>query len=438
MSQAASIDMDVIESRRNESADPSAGSRPVEAPPVSEIPGKEVPAKKADEPAPPKRSKAKFVALGLVIVALIGGGTAYLLSRGHESTDDAQVEGHVQSVSARTNGQVISVAVKDNQIVEAGETLLQLDPADYVAKLDVAKADLAAAQVAVTAADAQLALTEKNVDAALRQAKGGVDQAAGGLSGAQASVEQAKSDIVAAESRQQLTGADYKRTSELYSAGAVSKAELDLRKSADDQAVASLAAARSRLDASRATITAGAGGVELAKGRLAGAESGPEQIATAKTAVDAAKARVDQALAAEHIAELNLSYTKVTSPVRGVVSRRSVEVGQVVSPDRALLAIVPLDDVWVVANFKEDQLSDMREGQKATVVIDAFGGKKLHGHVESFSGGTGARFALLPPDNASGNFVKVVQRVPTLVRIDDANGLELRPGLSAAVTVDTK
>jgi len=162
-----------------------------------------------------------------------------------------------------------------------------------------------------------------------------------------------------------------------------------------------------------------------------------EQIASARAALSLAEARAAQMESSLRLAELNLSYATVRASHGGVVSRRSVEEGQVVGPDRSLMAIVPLDDVWVVANFKEDQLADMAPGQPASIHLDTYGQKELRGHVDSLAGGTGARFALLPPDNATGNFVKVVQRVPVLIRIDDARGLELRPGMSADVTVRT-
>jgi len=180
------------------------------------------------------------------------------------------------------------------------------------------------------------------------------------------------------------------------------------------------------------------GSIESAQGRLAAAQTGPDQVAVARAQVDVAKARADQAQAALEQAELNLSYMKVRAPTRGVVSRRSVEPGQLVDPARPLLALTELDDSWVIANFKEDQIGALRVGQPASVVLDAFSGRTLHGHLESFSGGTGSRFALLPPDNASGNFTKVVQRVPILIRIDDkTQDIVLRPGLSAFVTVRT-
>ena len=176
----------------------------------------------------------------------------------------------------------------------------------------------------------------------------------------------------------------------------------------------------------------------LAKGRLSAAQTAAEQVASARAALALAEAKTLQAEAALKLAELNLSYTTVRAPHRGVISRRTVEQGQSVGPERPLLAIVPLDDVWVVANFKEDQLAGMRAGQSTTVRLDTYGRRKFRGHVESIAGATGARFALLPPDNATGNFVKVVQRIPVLIRLDGSAGVELRPGMSADVTVRTK
>ncbi len=275
-------------------------------------------------------------------------------------------------------------------------------------------------------------------EATLKLAKGGLRQASGGLVGSQAAVDQAKADVDAADSRLKLAQSDYDRVKALFDANVVSKAELDARVATLDQAIANLTSTRARKSAADAGISANAGNLEFAEGRLSSAQTGPAQLAASKAAVGSAEARKKQALASLRIAQLNLGYADVRAPVKGVVSRRTVEVGQTASPDRALMAIVPLDDVWIVANFKETQHEDMRSGESAIVTIDAFGGKKLRGHVESFSGGTGAKFSLLPPDNASGNFVKVVQRVPTLIRLDDTAGLELRPGMSVDVDVTTK
>jgi membrane fusion protein, multidrug efflux system len=254
-----------------------------------------------------------------------------------------------------------------------------------------------------------------------------------------AQIDQARADLVAAQSRQALTGMELVRAQRLNTDGAVAQAELDRRKAEDDQAVASVDQAKARLSAASVGLLNAGGSIESAQGRLAAAQTGPDQVQVAAAQVDVSKARVDQAAAALETAELNLSYMKVRAPTNGVVSRRSVEPGQLVDPARPLLALTELDDSWVIANFKEDQIGSLRVGQPATVSLDAFSGRSLKGHLDSFSGGTGSRFALLPPDNASGNFTKVVQRVPVLIRIDEkpSDDVVLRPGLSAFVTVRT-
>jgi membrane fusion protein, multidrug efflux system len=389
--------------------------------------------------APPaKRSRAKVLLPVLVGVAALVGGGLYLHGRGKETTDDAFVESHVANVAPRVPGQVLHVLVRDNQAVEAGEVMVELDDRDATARAHAAKADLESAQATLTASNAQLSLAEHSVDAGLRQAKGGVTQAFAMSGSSKAQIDQARADLVAAESRASLTATELGRAEKLNNDGAVAQAELDNRKSLNDQANASVDQAKARLAAASVGLINAGGSIETAQGRLAAAQTGPDQVEVARAQVDVSKARVDQAAAALEQAELNLSYMKVRAPTRGVVSRRSVEPGQLVDPARPLLALTELDDSWVVANFKEDQIGDLRVGQPATVTLDAFSGKKLNGHLDSFSGGTGSRFALLPPDNASGNFTKVVQRVPVLIRIDDKTpDIVLRPGLSAYVVVHT-
>jgi membrane fusion protein (multidrug efflux system) len=387
---------------------------------------------------PAKRSKAKLVFPALVAAAAVVGGAVYLHGKGKESTDDAFVESHVANVAPRVQGQVLRVLVRDNQAVNAGEVLIELDDRDATAREHAAKADLEAAEAALTAARAQHALAEHTVDAGLRQAKGGVTQAFALSGSSKAQIDQARADLAAATSRSALSAMELSRAQRLNKDGAIAQAELDRRQAEDDQARAAVDQAKARLSVANVGVLNAGGGIESAQGRLAAAQTGPDQVQVAAAQVDVAKARVDQAKAALEQADLNLSYMKVRAPTRGVVSRRSVEPGQLVDPARPLLALTELDDSWIVANFKEDQIGDLRVGQAAQVTLDAFSGRTLSAHVDSFSGGTGSRFALLPPDNASGNFTKVVQRVPVLIRIDDKpRDLVLRPGLSAFVTVRT-
>lgn len=391
--------------------------------------------------APPKGGKAKFVFLGLVLAT--GGAFAanWAHGRGKEATDDAQVEGRLVNVAPRVQGRVAKVLVRDNELVEPGTVLVELEDDDLRARLDVAKADLLAAQALQASAEAQEKLTEKSLDASEKQAKGGVVQAQGTLLSSSAGLDQARADIVAADARRKLARSELERAKTLVTSGAATSADLDVRQAALDQAEAAYTTAVARERFAASTITASAGGVDVAKGRLDAAQIGPEQLEVSKASVALAKARVKQSEAAVHIAELNLSYVKVIAPSRGTVSRRTVEVGQMADPARPFLALVSPDDVWIVANFKEDQLAEMKPGQAATVTIDTYGRRELKGHVDSLAGASGARFALLPPDNASGNFTKVVQRVPVIIRLDALEAgseLRLRPGLSANVTVRVK
>lgn len=407
---------------------------------MSRTGGKEEEADQVATPAPAagKRPRAKIVLATIALVLTGAGTTAWAAGRGKQSTDDAFVESHVASVAARVQGQVTRVHVKDNQEVDVGTILVELDDRDARVRLTTSEADLLSARASLAAAQTQLALTEKNVEANLRQAKGGIVSASALAGSSRAGIDQAKADIAAAESRRALAEIDLKRSQKLHADGAVPQADLDAKKALFDQADASLAQARAREENARTGITSAAGSIETAQGRLAAAQAGPEQVEAARAAVAVASARVAQAEAAVDQAKLTLSYTQIKAQTKGVVSRRSVEVGQTVDPSRPLMAITSLDDVWVVANFKEDQIANIRVGQPVTVKIDAFSGRTLHAHVDSLSGGSGARFSLLPPDNASGNFTKVVQRIPVLLRFDDKPAdLTLRPGMSTYVTVRT-
>jgi len=316
--------------------------------------------------------------------------------------------------------------------------LVELDDRDFKVRQASARADVAAAQAALHSSETQLAVTRKSVDSNLAVARGGLAQAASVQGTTRASIEQARAEIVAAESRQRLAQLDFDRTSQLFQSAVVAKSALDAASASLEQANANVVQAQARLKSTEATRQNSTGTIEAARGRVIAAESGPEQIEAARAAVELATAKLQQAQAALDQAELNLGYTRIVAEVAGVVSRRSVEVGQMAAPEKPLLALVPLEDTWVVANFKEDQIAHMKPGQLAEIEVDAFDGEKLKGHVDSLAGGTGSRFSLLPPDNASGNFTKVVQRVPVLLRIDGVRDLELRPGLSAKVTVVTK
>jgi membrane fusion protein (multidrug efflux system) len=395
--------------------------------------------RRSESVAPTKpRRKALLVLPVLASLAAAAGITFVVLGRGKESTDDAAVEGRVASVSPRVSGKVAKVLVRDNQNVKAGDVLVELDDRDLAAKLAAARADLAAARAQLHSAESSLALTENEVSSSVAVARGGLTQAAAVGGTSRAAIEQARADVQAAQAQRALAASELARSQSLFSSGALAQSLYDTRKTALDSANAALAQAQARVASAEAGVGNFEGTLQAARGRWVAAQSGPARLQAALAQVELARARVDQSQAALDQAALNHEYARITADVAGVVSRRSVEVGQMVSPDRPLMAIVPLDDVWVVANFKEDQIAGMRPGARAEVEVDAFGSHRLTGHVDSLAGGTGSRFSLLPPDNASGNFTKVVQRVPVLIRLDAHPEVELRPGLSALATVFTK
>jgi membrane fusion protein (multidrug efflux system) len=382
-----------------------------------------------------KRARLVFAALALAVTAVWGGVSLH--GFGKETTDDAQVEGHIVNVTPRVSGRVRKVLVRDNQLVAAGDVLVELETDETELLVDAAQAELAAAKAQLSAAKAHLAIVSAEAPATLQQARAGLAQATHGFDATHATRSRAEAELRAAEARLALATSDVERARTLAAQQAIPRTELEAKTAAFDAATAAVAAARAQLDSMQASMGATRGSVDVARGHIARAATAPQQVDAARASVDVAAAGVLRAGANLAQATLKRSFLQVKAPVRGIVSRRTVEVGQATAPDRAMMALVAVDDVWVVANFKEDQIVRMRAGQRARVHVDAYGGAALPAHVDSLAGASGARFALLPPDNASGNFVKVVQRVPVLLRID-GDTVRLRPGMSVFATVDTR
>ncbi len=389
-----------------------------------------------------------------VVVILIGLGAWFYLTAGRETTDDAQTDAHVVQISARVGGTVERVLVKDNQTVEAGQVLVEIDPRDYQIAVDRAKAELADAEAAAKAASAGVTVTSTTATSNVTTATGGISQARASIEEAERAIEGAQGQLVAARSQVRQAEAnankaarDVERLKGLLAKDEVSQQQYDT-------AVAAADAQRAGVDAAKGNVAAAEAGVKAAQSRLMqahvaeeqaqaslkNAQTAPQQISVVQARAAAAEAHAQQVRAQLAQAELNLQYATVKAPVKGLVSRKTVEAGQIMQPGQPLMAIIPLEEVWITANFKETQLQNMRPGQKATVKVDAIGGKEFNGKVDSIAGATGARFALLPPENATGNFVKVVQRVPVKIVLDPGQDPEhqLRPGLSAEPTVYTK
>jgi membrane fusion protein (multidrug efflux system) len=406
----------------------------------------------------------------LVAVGILGwGGWAWYRSAAEVSTDDAYVDGTISPVSAKVSGHVVDMRVRDNQAVRANDVLLRVDPRDYEAKRDQARAAVSVAEANVRAARAELPLARETtrsqveeVRAALegsrvgvRSSESAVDEARARLESKRAAAAASRADVTAAESAQRKARRDLERMQALMKNDYVSRREHDDAMAALENADAALEAARRRLSsiekevqqteaemASRVlAIEQSRQRVAEVRGTLARAESQQQTVSVKVAELARAEAQLRAAQADLAVAELNVEHSTVRAPIDGVVSKRSVEVGQIVQPGQPLLALVPLQDVWVIANFKETQLTKIRPGQRAEVRIDSFPDTVFVGSVNSISAGTGSRFSLLPPENATGNWVKVVQRVPVKILLDGrtvGNPQPLRAGMSAVVTVRLK
>jgi membrane fusion protein, multidrug efflux system len=399
------------------------------------------------------KSRIRIIAAVLVLAA-IGLGIWFWLTAGRESTDDAQVDAPVTQIAARVGGIITKVAVNDNQRVEPDAVLVELDRRDYEVAVDKSRAELADAEASAIAVRSNVPITSTTGASNITTARGSIAQAQGGVAAAERELDAARARLTTAQARvreAEATAAkaarDVERLRGLLAKDEVSQQQFDTLVAAADAQKAGLDSARSQVAEAEAGIRVAESkviqaraGAEQAHAELRTAETAPQQVSMTKARAAAADARVQQARANLAQAELNLQYATVKAPARGVISKKSLNPGQVVQPGQPLLALVQLDDVWVTANFKETQLKDVRAGQRATVKVDALGGRSFNGKVDSIAGATGARFSLLPPENATGNFVKIVQRVPVKIVLDSGQDPEhlLRPGLSVTPTVYTK
>ncbi|MGA9528876.1 MAG: HlyD family secretion protein [Terriglobales bacterium] len=396
-------------------------------------------------PQPPSDSEARYrsrkellgstrakVALGVVILILVVAAIfALRYFASYESTDDAQIDGHINSVSARVSGHVVKLNVDDNQYVEKGTLLVEIDPADYEVAVAQARADYADAQAQASASDVNVPITNVNTSSQVSSAQAGVATAKAGIAAARQQFEAAKAQVSEAEANNVKAQNDLVRYKQLIDKQEISQQQYDQAIDSAQAAAAAREAAKANADAAQAQIEQAQGKLAQANADLRTAQTAPQAMNVARSralssqaSAERKKAQLDQAL-------LNLQYTKILAPVTGIVSDRTVEVGQNVQPGQEMMKIVPLEDIWVTADFKETQLRDMRPGQRVDIEVDATG-KTYKGHVDSIAGASGARFSLLPPENATGNYVKVVQRIPVKIVFEpgETKGHELRPGMS--------
>jgi membrane fusion protein (multidrug efflux system) len=390
-------------------------------------------------PVPASRRLTKrgrlWLLLGIVLVLLVVGFFLWRYFGSYESTDDAQVDVHIYPVSARISGYVIAVNVGDNQYVEKGSVLVEIDPRDYQVAVDKAKADLASAEATARSLNINVPITSVNTLSQLSFSGSGVEDAVAGLAAAEKQLSAAQSQVTEAEANDVKLQDDLVRYKQLVE-------KQDVSAQIYDQALAAAKASTATVAATHANEAAAGQAVQQARSRVAEAQANlraaqtrPQQIATTQARALAAVADVEQKRAALAQAELNLGYTKILAPVSGEVTK-TVVVGLNVQPGQQMLTAVPLQDVWITANFKETQMKHMRSGQPVTIHVDS-SGRDYKGHVDSIAGATGPIFSVLPPENATGNYVKIVQRIPVKIVLDPGENrdLQLRPGMSVEPTV---
>jgi len=381
-----------------------------------------------------KTRRKKLLTISAVPVAIGACWFAYS-AFAYEDTDDAQVQGHVMQLSARVGGQVQQVNVIEGQRVHAGDVLVVVDPKDYQVDVDQARANLADAEATAASSNLSVPITTASAFSGLDSAKVAVRNAEAGVGAAKQNLEAARAELTQAEANAAKTDADLTRYAQLV-------AKEDISRQQYDQAVAAAKANRAGVVSASAAVQAAEQSLRQADGKLLqaradqrSAETAPDQVSVVRAKANAAAAQVERCKAQLAQAELNLGYAVIRTPVDGIVGKKTVEIGQNVGVGQQLVTIVPLDDIWVTANFKETQLAHMRPGQAVEIKVDAYG-RAWKGQITNLGGGTGSVFSLLPPENATGNYVKVVQRVPVRIDFDrsaddpfNEDGL-LKPGLS--------
>jgi len=393
----------------------------------------------------PRRRPARIIVPIVLVVLAVAGYFLWRYFGSYESTDDAQIDGHLNAISARISGQVNEVLVEDEQLVKKGDVLAKVDPRDYEVAVAKAEADLADAEAALEGSRTDIPVTSTNTESTLKSARSLHADAGAGLTGAERQLNAARARLETARAQVNEAEANYKKAADDVERYKLLVAKDEISAQQYDQAVQTAAAAKATLAARTASvaeaqqnITVAEAAIQQAQAKIGQADAtiqaaltAPQQIAISQSKARSAAAKLAQQKALLDQARLNLSYCTIVAPVSGIAGKKSVEVGQNVSPGQQLLVVVPLDDIWVTANFKETQLRKMKAGQKVKFSVDAYD-HEYTGHVTGIAGAAGSRLSLLPPENATGNYVKVVQRIPVRIDIDAGQNSDhrLRPGMS--------
>jgi membrane fusion protein (multidrug efflux system) len=380
--------------------------------------------------------RAKWGLIFALIVLLVAGIFLWRHFTSYESTDDAQIDGHINSISPRVSGHVIKLNVQDNQYVEQGTVLVEIDPTDYQVALERARADYADAQAQASAAGINVPVTDVSTSSQVSSAQANVVNTQAGISAARQQLDAARAQIAQAEANNVKAQNDLVRYKQLIDKQEISQQQYDQAVAAAKAGAATVASAKAAADAASAQVAQAEAKLVQAEADLRSAQTAPQTMRATRQRALSAQANAELKKAELQQAELNLQYTKIVAPVTGVVTNRTVEVGQNVQVGGETMKIIPLEDLWVTANFKETQLREMKPGQRGEISVDA-NGKTYQGRVDSIAGASGARFSLLPPENATGNYVKVVQRIPVKIVFEpgETKGHELRPGMSVVPKV---
>jgi membrane fusion protein, multidrug efflux system len=395
----------------------------------------------ATEYSPPSRlytrsKRRKTVLIGsAALVLIVGAVVLWRYFGSYESTDDAQVDVHLYPVSARVSGYVTKVNVEDNQYVHKGDVLVEIDPRDYEVAAAQARASLASAEATAQSLNIAVPITSVNTSNQLKVSTSDVENANAGILVAQAQLAAARAQLEQAEANDVKAQDDLRRYKALVEKREVAEQVYDQAVAVAKASTASVAAARANVSATQQTVQQAGNRLAQSKANQKSAETGPQQVSSSQARARAAIADVEQKRAALEQAQLNLAYTKIVAPVSGEVNK-TVVVGLNVQSGQQLLTVVPLEEVWITANFKETQLKHMQAGQKAKIHVDSTG-RTFQGHVDSIAGATGPLFSLLPPENATGNYVKIVQRIPVKIALEPGeNGdRQLRPGMNVVPDV---
>jgi membrane fusion protein (multidrug efflux system) len=398
--------------------------------------------------------RVRWAALGAAAVLLIAVVALLAYYHNRVSTDDAEVDGHIVPIAAKISGTVADVLIHDNELVKSGQLLVRIDPRDYQARVDQAKAALALAQAHARAAGVGVPLTRETTDSTTSGADAQLAAAQANYDKSKFSFEKdsksevavAQDNVAAQQANNERAQADLTRMKPLRDKGEISQQQYDAYLAAARVAESQLNAAKEKLNSAnegaeiaRESMLAARAQVDQARAMVAQAMANHKQVSIRESDQASAEAGVAAAQADLESAELQLSYATIAAPSDGVVTRKSVEVGQIIQPGQGLFTLIPLNDVWVTANFKETQLANVRPGEKAEIDVDMYG-KTVIGYVDSIAGATGSRLSLLPPENATGNYVKVVQRIPVKILLDpnSSDKAILRPGMNVEATIITK